>query len=176
MLISPALADEPDGPDDVRPAPPQEQQPPPPPPAPVPPPQMQPLPPPPPMLTPQSPQQYAAERAAEADKLLRSGRAMKAGGAFMLAMGIALELTGLGMTFYSQLADPPICYVGKPCDDPRTKFLISGSVLDLAGGGLIGGGLPVMFAGVNRINRARRLKLHLSFGAQEVRAQAAFTF
>jgi hypothetical protein len=174
--MAPALAEEPDSPEDAhaQPPPPTEQQPPPPmqqqpPPAPPPPPL-------PPMLTPQSPQQYAAERAAEADKLERKGKAMKGGGAFMLAMGIALELTGLSMTFYSQLADPPTCYINQPCDDPRTKFLVSGTVLELAGGGLIGGGLPVMFAGINRLNRARRLRLHLSFTHEEVRAQAAFTF
>jgi hypothetical protein len=179
-LISPALADEPDGPGDVRPTPPQSETPPPPalPPPPAPPPPL------PPMLAPQSPQQYAAERSTEAEKLERSGKAMKAGGAFMIALGAALELTGLSMSLYSQFGPGPTCYIlvqgGKNqevCgDDPRTPYLIAGTVSEIVGGALIGGGMPVMFAGISRIRRAKVMKLHMSFGPQEVRAQAAFTF
>jgi hypothetical protein len=109
-----------------------------------------------------------------------SGRAMKAGGAVMVALGAALELSSLALTLYSQIAPAPVCTVsltnGTVCpDDPRIPYLIAGTVGELAGGGLIGGGLAVLSAGNGRIRRARLLKLHMSFGTQ-VSAQVGMTF
>jgi hypothetical protein len=184
LLISPAFADEPDGPDDSR----LQQQVPPPPQVETQPPVYQPPPPvyqapqpvyPPPQPMPQPiVQQPSSEEIAHLES---SGKSMKAGGAVMIALGAALEITSLAMTLYSQFAAAPVCTVslsnGTVCpDDPRIPFLIAGTVGELVGGGLIGGGLAVLSAGNGRIRRARLLKLHMGFGPQQVSAQVGMTF
>lgn len=91
---------------------------------------------------------------------------MVGGGAFLLAVGAALELTGIVMSAYSQFGSfDPVC---AKCDDPRTPFLITGLVSSLAAGGMIYGGLAVLSAGKGRIRRAKLMKLHMSFGTQQV--------
>jgi hypothetical protein len=117
----------------------------------------------------------------EAERLERSGRTMKAGGAFMLALGIAMELSGDAMTLYSQFADAPsqcASYHGSgTCpDDHRKDLLIGGVVSGLVGGGLSYGGLAVMAAGRGRIYRARALRFQPVLGARDVGARLSLTF
>jgi hypothetical protein len=123
---------------------------------------------------PQAPVQAIVPPSEEANRLERSGKAMVGGGAFLIAVGAAAELTGLVMSIYSQFGSfDPVC---AKCDDPRTPFLITGLVTSLAAGGLIYGGTAVLSAGKGRIRRAKLIRLNMSFGSQQVSAQAALNF
>jgi len=118
----------------------------------------------------------------EIDKLESSGRAMKAGGGVMIALGAAMEISGQVLVIVSQLNATSTCTViggSSHCStDYHLPELGTGIAFGLAAGGLIYGGLAVLSAGSGRVRRAQsmRLRLHPVLGANLVGAQAALSF
>jgi hypothetical protein len=119
----------------------------------------------------------------EIDELERSGRRLRAGGAVMIALGAALEVAGQIMVLHSQLAESQVCtrnlQGATSCSsDLDVGELVAGIVAGLAGGGLLGGGVPVFGAGSARLRRAAvlraRMGLSLDGGGAGLRLSAAF--
>lgn len=110
-------------------------------------------------VAPAQPYVPSPDMIAEAERLDRTGRGMRAGGAVMIAVGAAVAVAGivcgvLGVGF------------GGGYDS------IASISLDLVGAGLIGGGVPLLVAGNARIRRAHVLRygqLGISFAPTALR-------
>jgi hypothetical protein len=118
----------------------------------------------------------------EIDKLEHSGRAMRAGGGVMVALGAAMEISGQVLVIVSQLNATSTCTVTGGNTHCTTDYhlpeLGTGIAFGLAAGGLIYGGLAVLSAGSGRVRKAQlmRFRLHPVVGTNTVGAQAALSF
>jgi hypothetical protein len=139
-----------------------------------------PLPPPPPPLPPQVRAALDQKARDEATHLESSGKGMRAGGAVMVALGAALEISGQVMVLHSQFNTTQTCTTKggmTSCStDYNTGELVAGIVSGLAAGGLLYGGMALLSAGGARLRRAKVLKLRFSPGPQQVSAQFSVTF
>jgi len=138
--------------------------------------------PPPLRLVPPPPPVVPPELLAQISDLERSGKRMRAGGAVMLALGIALEITGQVLVLHSQLSTTQTCATKAGVTSCSTDYNVAelgtGIGLGVAGAALLYTGPTVMSAGSGRIRRARFLKATLrpEVSARQLGLRMTLTF